>query len=293
MRKSSPGRTAALALLLIAAMGYLLMPPLWMLISSMSPDVELTVRPPHWIPHSPTSEHYRTLFDMPGANAVVLAQNPQITAFPKTFVNSFIVASCTVVLCVIFGSVAAYCLCRFVKPRLRKWILLGLLSSRMLPVASLIIPIYFALQMAGLLNTLTGLVLVYTGLLIPFVIWILEGYYRSFPTELEEAAGLDGCTPFMTFWRIVLPLSRNSLFAAGAFVFISVWSDFIVGLTLTTTDKAWPLSVALAQALNPINEPSWGLLNSAGIVAALVPAVLAFIFRGAVMRGMLSGAVKG
>jgi multiple sugar transport system permease protein len=88
-------------------------------------------------------------------------------------------------------------------------------------------------------------------------------------------------------------LSRNSLFAAGAFVFISVWSDFIVGLTLTTTDKAWPLSVALAQALNPINEPSWGLLNSAGIVAALVPAILAFMFRGAVMRGMLSGAVKG
>ena len=286
------GRVALFAAI-AAAMGYLLLPPLWMLISSLSPDLELTVRPPHWVPHSPTMEHYLTLFKLPGHNAGVLAQNPQIAAFPRTFANSFFVASCTVVLCMLFGSVSSYCLCRYVRPRIRKWVLLGLLSSRMLPVASLIIPIYFALSKVGLLNSLAGLVLVYTGILIPFVIWILEGYYRSFPTELEEAASLDGCSPFAAFRHIVLPLSKNGLFAAGAFVFISVWSDFIVGLTLTTSEKAWPLSVALAQALNPINEPSWGLLNSSGIVTAIVPAVLAFIFRGAVMRGMLSGAVKG
>lgn len=292
-RSHSPGRFVALALLLVVAMGYLLAPPAWMLISSLSPNIELTVRPPHWVPHRPTFEHYLTLFQLPGLNETTLAQNPQITAFPRAFLNSFVISASTVVLCILFGSVSAYCLCRFVSPGPRKWILLGLLSSRMLPVASLIIPIYFALQAVGLLNSLVGLVLVYTGLLIPFVIWILEGYYRSFPRELEEAAALDGCSPFGTFFRIVLPLSRNGLFAAGAFVFISVWSDFIVGLTLTTSNAAWPLSVALAQALNPINEPSWGLLNSAGLVAALVPAVLAFVFRGAVMRGMLSGAVKG
>src|SRR5207302_365948 len=141
----------------------------------------------------------------------------------------------------------------------------------------------------GLLNTLSGLVLVYSGLLLPFVIWILEGYYRDFPTEIEEAAAMDGCSPLRTFVSIVLPLSRNGLFAAAAFVFISVWSDFIVGLTLTSSEKAWPISVALAQALNPITEPNWGLLNAAGLVAALVPAILAFIFRGAVMCGLLSG----
>lgn len=292
-RSKGLGRSVALTLMLVVAMSYLLAPPVWMLISSLSPDVELTVKPPHWVPHNPTLDHYKTLFQLPGASAAALAQNPQITAFPRAFMNSFLISASTVLLCLTFGSVSAYSLCRFINPRLRKWILLGLLSSRMLPVASLIIPIYFALQAVGLLNSLIGLVLVYTGLLIPFVIWILEGYYRSFPRELEEAAALDGCSPFGTFFRIVLPLSKNGLFAAGAFVFISVWSDFIVGLTLTTSGAAWPLSVALAQALNPINEPSWGLLNSAGLVAALVPAILAFIFRGAVMRGMLSGAVKG
>ena len=163
----------------------------------------------------------------------------------------------------------------------------------MIPVVSVLIPIYLGFQVLGMLNTLRGLVLVYTGLLLPFVIWILEGFYRGFPAELEEAAEMDGCSPLGVFLRIVVPLSANGLFATAAFVFISTWSDFIVGLVLTTSDAAWPISVALAQSLNPISEPSWGLMNGAGLVTALVPGVLAFLLRGAVMRGLLSGALKG
>lgn len=286
-------KRGTLGLLVLLSLLYLLAPPGWMLISSVSPDRELRERPPHWIPDAPTLEHYRTLFQLPGADRAVLDQNPQVLALPRSFLNSVVIATSTAAICVAFGSISAYSLCRFVGRRRRRWILLGLLTSRMIPVASILIPIYFALQSIGLLDTLRGLVLVYTGLLLPFVIWILEGFYRDFPIELEEAAAIDGATQLGVFLRIVLPLSRNGAFAAAAFVFISVWSDFIVGLTLTSTNAAWPLSVALAQALNPITEPSWGLLNSAGLVTALVPAVLAFLFRGAVMRGMLSGAVKG
>ena len=292
-RRLPPPKSLALALLVVLSLLYLLAPPGWMLISSFSPDRELRERPPHWVPETPTSEHYQTLFQLPGANQVVLDQNPQVRAFPRSFLNSVVIASGTAVICLVFGSISAYSLSRFVGRRGRQWVLLGLLASRMIPVVSVLIPIYFALQAMGLLNTLRGLVLVYTGLLLPFVIWILEGFYRTFPVELEEAAVIDGCTPLGVFLRVVLPLSTNGLFAAGAFVFISVWSDFIVGLVLTTSEAAWPISVALAQALNPITEPSWGLLNSAGLVAALVPAILAFVLRGAVMRGMLSGALKG
>lgn len=283
----------ALGILVLLSMLYLLTPPGWMLISSFSPDGELRARPPHWLPHAPTLGHYRTLFQLPGADQAMLDQNPQVLALPRSFLNSLLIASSTAAICVGFGSIAAYSLSRFVGRRSRRCILLGLLASRMVPVASILIPIYFALQALGLLDTLSGLVLVYTGLLLPFVIWILEGFYRDFPVELEEAAAIDGATPLGVFLRVVLPLSRNGAYAAAAFVFISVWSDFIVGLTLTSTGAAWPLSVALAQALNPITEPSWGLLNGAGLVTALVPAVLAFLFRRAVMRGMLSGAVKG
>ena len=292
-RPLPPGKLVALWLLALVGLFYLLAPPGWMLISSFSPQSELHSRPPHWIPHRPTVEHYETLFQTPGANALALRQNPQVLAFPRSFVNSLIIAFGTTLICVSFGAVSAYSLSRFVKRERQRWILLALLTTRMIPVVSVLIPIYFALQGIGMLNTLSGLIIVYAGLLLPFVIWILEGYYRDFPIELEEAAAIDGSSPLRTFVSIVLPLSRNGLFAAAAFVFISVWSDFIVGLTLTSSPQAWPISVALAQALNPITEPNWGLLNAAGLVAALVPAILAFIFRGAVMRGMLSGAVKG
>jgi multiple sugar transport system permease protein len=289
----SLGKQVTLWALVAVSLFYLLAPPGWMLVSSVSPLPELYSKPPHWVPHRPTLEHYETLFQTAGANAAALSQNPQVRAFPRSFLNSMILALTTTLICVAFGSVSAYSLSRFVKKERQQLILLGLLATRMIPVVSILIPIYFALQRLSLLNTLSGLILVYSGLLLPFVIWILEGYYRDFPTELEEAAAMDGCSPLRTFVSIVLPLSRNGLFAAGAFVFISVWSDFIVGLTLTSSASAWPLSVALAQALNPISEPNWGLLNAEGLLAALVPAILAFMFRGAVMRGMLSGAVKG
>jgi multiple sugar transport system permease protein len=292
-RRLPLGHKVALWAMGLVSLLYLLGPPAWMLISSASPLAELHAKPPHWIPRGPTFEHYRTLFQLPGADAVALSQNPQVRAFPHSFVNSVIIALATTLICVPFGAVAAYSLSRFVRRERQRWVLTGLLATRMIPVVSVLIPIYFALQRMALLNTLSGLILVYSGLLLPFVIWILEGYFRDFPAELEEAAAIDGCAPVQTFAKIVLPLSRNGLFAAAAFVFISVWSDFIVGLTLTTSEKAWPISVALAQALNPITEPNWGLLNAAGMVSALVPAILAFIFRGAVMRGMLSGALKG
>jgi multiple sugar transport system permease protein len=282
----------ALGVLVASSLLYLLAPPAWMLISSFSPDQELRARPPHWIPAAPTLRNYETLFQVAGADPRVLDRNPQIRAFPRSFLNSIVIAVGTVGICLACGSVAAYALSRFVRPGARRWLLFALLASRMSPVISVMIPVYMLLQWLRLLDTLTGLILVYAGLLLPFVIWILEGFYRAFPVELEEAAAMDGCSPVGVFARVVLPLSGNSLFAAAAFAFISTWSDLIVGLILTTSERAWPIAVVMAQSLNPISEPSWGLLNSAGLVAAIVPASLAFVLRRTVMRGMLSGAVR-
>jgi multiple sugar transport system permease protein len=292
-RRGRPLKRAVLAALVALSLACLLAPPAWMLLSSLSPDRELMARPPHWLPHAPTTGHYRTLFQLSGTDRVVLDRHPQVRAFPRSLVNSAVIATATMAICLTFGSVSAYCLSRFVGRRARRWVLLGLLATRMIPVISILIPIYLVLQVAGLLNTLHGLVLVYSGLLLPFVIWILEGFYRGFPVDLEEAAAIDGASRLATFTRVVLPLSTNSLFAAGAFAFIGTWSDFIVALVLTTSERAWPISVVLAQSLNPISEPSWGLLNGAGLVAAVVPAGLAFVLRRTVMRGMLAGALKG
>ncbi len=162
-RRLPLGRLVALWLLALISLFYLLAPPGWMLISSFSPLAELHSKPPHWIPHRPTLEHYETLFQTPGANALALKQNPQVQAFPRSFANSLVIALATTLICVAFGAISAYSLSRFIKRERQRWILLGLLATRMVPVVSILIPIYFALQRLGMLNTLTGLIVVWKG----------------------------------------------------------------------------------------------------------------------------------
>ena len=109
------GKIVALWGLALISLFYLLAPPGWMLISSLSPATELHARPPHWIPHRPTIEHYETLLQTPGADARALRQNPQVRAFPRSFLNSLIIATSTMLICVTFGAISAYSLSRFVK----------------------------------------------------------------------------------------------------------------------------------------------------------------------------------
>lgn len=292
-RKLQKIKLVVLLSLLALSLLYLVGPPTWMLFSSVSRDSDLRVVPPYLIPPHPTLEHYRTIFQLPGYDVKELENNLSFRFFLRAIGNSLVIAGSTMVLCMLLGSVQAYSLSRFVRSRTRKWVMLGLLASRMLPLISVLIPIYIFLQLAGLLDTLTGLILAYTGLLMPFTVWILEGFYRSFPLDLEESAMIDGASAFGVFWRIVLPLSLNGLFATGAFVFISTWSDFIVGLLMTSTEHAFPISVIVARGLSTYREPDWGIINAAGLFAALIPAAIAFALRRVVMRGLFSGAMKG
>lgn len=290
---SAAAERVAITALIVVCLIYLLGPIIWMAVSSLSPDRDLLSRPTHWIPTHATTSHYRTLLQLPGADRGTLERNPQVHAYVRSFMNSAIIGCGTTLLCLALGSVAAYCLSRFVRLAIRRPILFVLLATRMIPVIAVLIPVYIGLQKLGLLNTLHGLILVYTGLLLPFVIWILEAFYRGIPVELEEAAVMDGCSPSRVLLQIVLPLSWNALFAAGVFVFIAAWSDFIVALVLTNSERAWPIPVVLAQLLNPITQPSWGLLNSAALTAALVPTLLALLTRHTITRGILAGALKG
>jgi len=278
---------------LAIALFYLVAPAYWMVKSSVSPDAELRMVPPPLLPKALTFDHFKVILQLPGFDAQLLRQNIELKFFPKAMGNSLIVASASTVVATFLGAVSAYSLCRFVRPRTRKWVMLGLLVSRMLPLISILIPIYMMLLATGLLDTITGLIVVYSGLLLPFVIWILEGFYRQFPTELEEAAVIDGASKFVVFTKVVMPLSWNGLFAAGVFVFISVWSDFMVGFIMTNTERAYTLSVVVARNLSSWREPDWGVLNAAGVSAALVPIVLAFVLRGLVAGGRLAGALKG
>ncbi|MCO5089551.1 carbohydrate ABC transporter permease [Bosea sp. (in: a-proteobacteria)] len=276
----------------LLAFVYLLGPPLWMIRSSFMLDSELRTLPPRLLPEHPTLGHFSAILQL-GDEHGVLERNTSLKDFLKSARNSLIVATVTTILTTFLGAVFAYSISRFVGARQRKLILLGLLLLRMLPLIAVLIPIYLLMLLAGLLDTLHGLILVYTGLLLPFAIWILEGFFRQIPRELEEAASIDGATRFQTFIKIILPISWNGMFVAGAFVFVSTWSDFVVGLILTNSIRAYPISVVIASSMAPWNEPDWGVLNAAGLVTAIVPVLLAFALRGMVSGGRFAGATKG
>ncbi|HZS32334.1 MAG TPA: carbohydrate ABC transporter permease [Methylomirabilota bacterium] len=291
--RAEPVKTAVLGLFACLSLFYLLGPPAWMLRSSLSPDTELRRVPPTLLPAAPTLRHFLVILQLPGYDEAVLRENIHFKFYRRATANSFVISLGTTLVATSLGAVTAYSISRFLGGRARRWVLLGLLVSRMLPVISVLIPIYLILLRAGLLDTLSGLVLVYSGLLLPFAIWILEAFFRQFPRDLEEAARIDGAPPFAVFARVVVPLSWNALFAAGAFVFISTWSDFIVGFIMTSTERAYPLSVVLARNMSVWREPDWGIMNAAGLFAALIPVALAFLLRGLVVRGRLAGAMKG
>lgn len=292
VRRSPAGQAFVLAGVALAAL-YLLGPPAWLLLSSVTPEQHLRAVPPHWLPPEATLANYRAIFQIGSFDRSLLEAQPEFRQFGAALRNSVILACSVTALCILFGAPAAYSLARFFRRGARRAVLLGLLSTRMVPLISLLIPIYIFYLYIGVLNTLTGLVVIYTALLLPFVIWILEGFFRKFPIELEEAGTIDGASPFGVFRLIVLPLSMNGLFAAGAFVFISTWSDFIVALLLTSSIQAFPISVVIAVGNDVVKDPPWGMINAAGLIAGLIPAAIAFALRGVVMRGLFSGAVKG
>lgn len=292
-QRRPPLRSAVLGGLVALALLYLLGPPTWLIRSSISPDSELREVPPRLLPAAPTLQHFFVILQLPGYRADVLRENIHFKFYRRATGNSFVLATVTTLASTALAAVFAYSISRFVGARVRRWVLLALLVSRMLPLISVLIPIYVMLLRAGLLDSLAGLTLVYCGLLLPFAIWILEGFFRAFPRDLEEAATIDGAAPFAIFTRIVVPLSWNGIFAAGAFVFISTWSDFIVGFIMTSSERAYPLSVVVARSMSVWREPDWGILNAAGLFAALIPVLVAFLLRGLVMRGRLAGALKG
>jgi multiple sugar transport system permease protein len=290
-------RDAAWQIILLGAIFiatiYLLAPPLWLVISSFTPERFLRSVPPHWIPPEITLDNYKLIFQIGDYDREIVRQQPEFRIFNEAIGNSLILSTCTMVLCVVLGAPAAYSISRFARQSAQKYIMLGLLATRMLPLISVLIPIYIFYLMLGLLNTKTGLILAYTALLLPFVIWILEGFFRRFPAELEEAAIIDGASRFQVFTRIVLPLSVNGIFAAAAFVFVSTWSDFIVALLMSSSIQAFPISVVVAMGIDVVKDPPWGAINAAGLVAGIIPAIIAFVLRGVVVRGLLSGSVKG
>lgn len=268
------------ALLVAAAV---LAPPLWLFISSISTEAELLSVPVHWIPRQPTFERYRQI--------LFLAESDSAVVFRRSILNSTIVATSVTLICVALGSLAAYSFARMPFAHHGK-LLYVLLISYMLPPIILVIPLYGIMGRLDLNDTLLALVLIYTALIMPFAVWIMTGYFKTIPGELEDAAMIDGATRLGAFSRIILPLSLPGLVATALFCFLLSWEEFLISLIFTSSPAAKTIPVAIAEFTGR-HSIDYGMMAAGGIIAAIPPVLIALVFQRYLISGLSSGAVKG
>lgn len=262
-------RRGALAVLLAFALG----PFLWAVLASLRPEEELFGGSSFRL----TGEHYAALFDE--------------RDFLVPIRNSLVVAGTTTLFCVIVGALAAYALARL---EMRgKGAILGLiLAVSMFPQIAIVSPLFLLLRWLGLIDTYPGLILPYLTFAMPLTVWLLVGYFRQIPPDLEEAARVDGATRWQVFTRVVLPLAVPGLAATAILTFLYCWNEFLFALSFTLGPERHTVPVAIALFRGQYQVP-WGQVLAAAVVATAPVAVLVLLFQRRIVQGLTAGALKG
>jgi arabinogalactan oligomer/maltooligosaccharide transport system permease protein len=268
--------------LLIALVAVVLYPVMLVCKTAFEPGSQPTLSASP-IPSDLSTQHFQDLFGAKGSHGELL--------FLRHAFNSLLVAVLTTIVGVFLSCTAAYALSRFRFPG-RKAGLSMFLVVQMFPATLLLLPLYVILNKLGLLNSIAGLVLVYATTSIPFCVWTLKGYFDSLPRELEEAARIDGASPWMIFRRIILPLARPGLAVTALFSFMTAWNEFIMASTFMTNQDQYTLPVLIQQSVTE-HSADYGLF-AAGAVVTSIPVMIAFyVLQRYLVGGLTAGAVKG
>lgn len=205
--------------------------------------------------------------------------------------NSLLVASITTFLGVAFASTSAYALSRF-QFRGRNMMLFSLLTTQMFPPTMLILPFYIILSKLQLIDSFLGLFLIYSSTALPFCVWQMKAYYDTIPKELEEAAVLDGCSRWMTFYKIILPVSAPALVITALFSFMASWSEYVIAAVVLQDPQMYTLPLGL-RSFQASLATQWGLY-AAGALIVSVPVLVLFIsISRYLVSGLTMGSVKG
>jgi multiple sugar transport system permease protein len=281
----------ALALAVAAIFVWSVAPFLWLVIMSLQKSADLVRTPPTIVPGGLTLENYRFVLIPQGVAGG--QSSVQAMRVPFGIVNSLIVAVCVTAANLVLGSIAGYAYSRAARSHLMRGTLWALMLTRMTPSLALILPFFLVFKSFDLIDTRTGLVIAYCSLILPLAIWMMKGYFDGLPPNLEKAALVDGCTRLQAIRKIVLPVARPGLVAAGMFCFLVSWNEFIFALTLTGTPAAQTIPVTIAGFLVQLRFYDYGPMFAASVLAVIPPVIIALAFQRYLVRGMLSGSVKG
>ena len=262
-------------LILLAVL--VLFPFYWMTITSFKSEDQMRSLVSMFWPRPLVTENYEQLLGK--------------TDFVAWYRNSATVAISSTLLATAVGTIGAYALARL-RFFGRGFMASATLITYLVPPSILFIPLYAQMRNLGLANTLAGLIAAYPSFTVPFVTWLLMGYFESIPEELEEAAMIDGATRFGAFWRVVLPLSAPGVLAAGLYAFTQAWNEFLYALVFITDGRLRTLPVGLASFITG-DVYGWGYLM-AGAVLTTLPVIAAYIYLQKYMvEGLTAGGVKG
>ncbi len=278
--------TISVLLLLI----FILAPVAWLVISSISSQKDLLQMPPQWFPWPPDFSRYKQLLFGSAQSGTTLTDFT-LKAFRYSLRNSMIIATSVTAIALLFGSLAGYAFARIKLPMGNKLIYV-LLIGQMIPVAVLLIPLYITIGKLGQLDKLSTVVILLVSIHLPFVIWMLRGYFQTLPAEMEEAALVDGANRLQVIFQVILPVSLPGLFSAAAYTFMQSWNAFMIPLIFTSSDTARSVTVAIAMFIGR-NYTDYSLMCAAGVLASLPPVLLAVFFQRYLLAGLTAGAVKG
>ena len=259
----------------------ILAPVVWLFIMSISPAADLTARPLVWWPQTVDFSRYGILLSS--------VENSAGAAFVASLVNSILVAGMATIAALVLAIPAAWAVSR--TPSVG-WSLYMVIATYMLPPVALAVPLYFGLAHLGLLNSVFGLALVYLTILAPFTTWLMKSGFDAIPKEIEAAAMMDGAGLFATLRIITLPLAAPVMATSALFAFLLAWDEFFYALLFTSDLRAKTLTVAIADLAGG-RVSDYGLIATAGVLAALPPVVIGLVMQRALISGLTSGGVKG
>jgi multiple sugar transport system permease protein len=269
---------------MLVAFVAILAPFAWLLISSVARPVDLLAKPLSFIPSEISFDRYA---------ALTIGANPDSAAegFRAAMLNSLTIATAVTGIALVVGVPAAYAFARLRFPG-RSRLVLIFMATYMLPPIALVIPLYQIMSGLDLLDTTMALIIIYSSFVTPFVIWIMRGYIEGISPELDDAARVDGCSRLGALIRVILPVSAPGLVSTGLLSFLLAWDEFFYALVMTQTNAAKTVPVALNDFIGR-HGIDFGLLAAGGVIAAIPPVLIAFVFQRYLVAGLTAGGVKG
>jgi ABC-type glycerol-3-phosphate transport system permease component len=252
-------------------------PLLWVFKMSIVTKSELFASPPTILPHEPTGASYATIFGD--------------SAFQRALINSTVIAGVTTVICLFFGSLAAYAIARL-RFRFKGIVMTLILAISFFPAVAIIAPLFIQFRRIGIIDTYLAAIVPDVVFAMPLTIWILVAFFKELPFDLEEAAKIDGATTIQAFRMVIVPLAAPGVFTTAILTFIFAWNEFLFANTFLFDERTQPVTVVIPNFAT-VYTVDYGAQAAAAVVVTVPLVILVLIFQRRIVSGLTAGAVKG